>query len=433
MSKLKKILLMVLSLVLVAAMSIGGTVAYLQDEESDVNVMTLGSVYIRQNEEQRVDPAKNGTLTDADIEDFKQAKPIYPYVDVNLNGAMNDDYEEIKFPDGNTYKLFIGDNAIDKLVSVTNTGKSDAYVRTIIALEAPTDKIDLSFNAKNAWKMDKTASSYSIEVDGVKYDLFVCVYNNPLKPGETTPYSLLQIILDGTATNEDAAAYGDTYDVLVLSQAVQTAGFANAQTALNTGFGVVDADSAAEWFKGVLTALPEGIPVATVADVTESVSTITWNDQLGLIPTDPNQQLDVVYKYECPDEALCDPKYDDWYCDFYVSVSEDIDAGQIVLGGNYGTFGWIGFDAPAVSGNTEIALLASAFGGELVGRGAENDPYWTYANIKDLVDTFLCGVAEATGATQSLSGVTFTVNLSLTNPADSSEYYNVNTVTYTFK
>ena len=251
MSKLKKVLLMCTAWVLVAALAIGGTLAYLQAEDSDVNVMTLGNVSIRQNEEQRVDPSRNGTLTDADIEDFKQAKPLLPYVEENMNGAMRDEYEEITFPNGQTNKLFIGDNAIDKLVSVTNTGKTDAYVRSIIALEAPTDKIDLSFNS-TGWAMDKTASSYSIEVDGVKYDLFVCVYKNILKPGETTPYSLLQILLDGTATNEDAAAYGDTYDVLVLSQAIQTAGFADAATALNAGFGVVTADSAAEWFDGTV-------------------------------------------------------------------------------------------------------------------------------------------------------------------------------------
>ena len=252
---MKKILSVALVVVLLAGMAVTGTMAYLQDSDSDVNVMTLGNVSIRQDEEQRVDPSKNGTLTDADIEDFEQAKPLLPYVDENLNNAMGDDYEEITFPNGKTHKLFIGDNAIDKLVSVTNTGKTDAYVRTIVALEAPTDKIDLSFNSTD-WTMDKTASSHSIEVDGVKYDLFVCVYKNVLKPGETTPYSLMQISLDGTATNEDAAAYGDTYDVLVLSQAVQAEGFADAQTALDAAFGDVTAEKAAEWFGGEGFAIP---------------------------------------------------------------------------------------------------------------------------------------------------------------------------------
>ena len=41
--KLKNILLSGLSLVLVAALAIGGTVAYLQDDDGDVNVMTLGA------------------------------------------------------------------------------------------------------------------------------------------------------------------------------------------------------------------------------------------------------------------------------------------------------------------------------------------------------------------------------------------------------
>ena len=51
--KLKNILLSGLSLVLVAALAIGGTVAYLQDSDSDVNVMTLGNVKIEQVEQER--------------------------------------------------------------------------------------------------------------------------------------------------------------------------------------------------------------------------------------------------------------------------------------------------------------------------------------------------------------------------------------------
>ncbi len=259
---MKKFATMAISVALIGAMVAGGSLAYLSDTDSDVNVMTLGNVKIVQNEEQRVEPAKNGALTESDIEAFVQDKPLLPYVDVNLNHAMGDDYEEVTFPDGKTYKLFIGDNAIDKFISVTNTGKSEAYVRTIVALEAPTDKIDLSFNSTD-WKMDKTASSYSIEKDGVKYDLFVCYYKETLKPGETTPYNLMQISLDWTATNEETLAYGDTYEVLALSQAVQTAGFDDvkdaegnviksaAQVALEAGFGEItedNIDKVAEWF-----------------------------------------------------------------------------------------------------------------------------------------------------------------------------------------
>ena len=54
MSKLKKVLLMCTAYVLVAALAIGGTIAYLQDSDSDVNVMTLGNVKIEQHEYERV-------------------------------------------------------------------------------------------------------------------------------------------------------------------------------------------------------------------------------------------------------------------------------------------------------------------------------------------------------------------------------------------
>ena len=51
--KIKKYLLTGLSFVLVAAVAIGGTLAYLTSQDSDVNVMTLGNVDIEQIEQER--------------------------------------------------------------------------------------------------------------------------------------------------------------------------------------------------------------------------------------------------------------------------------------------------------------------------------------------------------------------------------------------
>ena len=48
-------LLLIVSLVLALTMSLGGTLAYLQDSDVDVNVMTLGNVQIEQHEYQRVE------------------------------------------------------------------------------------------------------------------------------------------------------------------------------------------------------------------------------------------------------------------------------------------------------------------------------------------------------------------------------------------
>ena len=70
---MKKIIALVLALVLTVAASVAGTVAYLQAEDSDVNVMTLGNVEIEQIEQQL---SEDGTK----LVPFKQAKPLYPYV-----------------------------------------------------------------------------------------------------------------------------------------------------------------------------------------------------------------------------------------------------------------------------------------------------------------------------------------------------------------
>jgi hypothetical protein len=62
-----------------------------------------------------------------------------------------------------------------------------------------------------------------------------------LPAGETTRPSLLQTLLYKTVTNEDCEAIdgngNGTFDIIVLSQAVQTAGFADASTALEEAFG----------------------------------------------------------------------------------------------------------------------------------------------------------------------------------------------------
>ena len=51
---MKRILAMVISVVLVATMAIGGSLAYLQDSDGRVNTMVMGNVYIEQIEQQRV-------------------------------------------------------------------------------------------------------------------------------------------------------------------------------------------------------------------------------------------------------------------------------------------------------------------------------------------------------------------------------------------
>jgi len=68
---MKKILAMVLSLALVATMAITGSIAYLQDTDEAVNVMTLGNVEIDQIEQEW-----NEDYTA--LQDFTQKSPCIP-------------------------------------------------------------------------------------------------------------------------------------------------------------------------------------------------------------------------------------------------------------------------------------------------------------------------------------------------------------------
>lgn len=253
MSKAKKILLMGVAYVLVAVLAIGGTIAYLQDSDSDVNVMTLGNVSIEQIEQQRVDDNANQTL----LEKFVNDKPLYPAVFEGncINWAPEDEWvvageQAWKVVEDN-------ENVVDKFVTVKNTGKSDAYVRTLIAYEGDAvygpngDYIHIVTNGSNVSPEIAIDFVGYINIKGVDYTVFEYTYSESLAAGKTTVPSLKQVYMNKKADNDVVEYYGETYDILVISQAVQTAGFADAKTALETGFGK-SSESVGEWFSGIM-------------------------------------------------------------------------------------------------------------------------------------------------------------------------------------
>jgi predicted ribosomally synthesized peptide with SipW-like signal peptide len=237
MKNFKKVIIMCLAMVLVAALAIAGTIAYLTDTDSKTNVMTVGSVDIEQIEQEY---NANGELVD-----FTQAKPLMPYVGT-LGWKNTNNY---------AYRSFTMNNVVDKYVSVKNNGKSDAYVRTLIAFEMGemttaewAKAISVSINSATradfagTWSWSAfDADAMVIEVDGHNYALYVATHQNAVKPGETTIPSLLQVYMDKSCDNAEVTKIdgneNGTYDILVFSQAVQAAGFENAKTALDTAFG----------------------------------------------------------------------------------------------------------------------------------------------------------------------------------------------------
>ena len=273
MKKAKKILLTAGAYILTAALAIGGTVAYLQSEDSDVNVMTLGNVKIEQHEYQRAEnvahnageAGKGNGVKEGALVPFKQGQALYPAVPAN--GAATDysaEATDLFYWGDYVYSGTAGNglwndnklsNVMDKMVFVENTGKSDAYFRTIIAFECP-EGMEYSEGADKEFMMNiNGGSTYEwesigyTEIDGVRYLIEVATYQSALKPGNQSHPSLLQVVMTHNATNEDMEKLGDSYDIIVLSQAVQAAGFDGAATALDTAFGDVTEVNAAEWLE----------------------------------------------------------------------------------------------------------------------------------------------------------------------------------------
>ena len=302
--KLKNILLSGLSLVLVAALAIGGTVAYLQDDDGDVNVMTLGNVSIAQHEYERVVDANGNYATDTIdgqtsyvLKDFIQGKPLLPSAVVVSSTPW--DSTTVRMSQVGSYggmQTFLPvTNAQDKFVTVENTGKTDAYIRTLVAIEVGTADPELiSFSNHLTWEDNGIGT---ITIDGNNYYLHEFTYTGGkhlggqhekgiLPAGETAYPSLCQVYIKPEATNEDMVALdgnsNGTLDILVVSQAVQVAGFADAETALDAGFGDITITNH-PWADGVK--IPAVVEDADgLVEALESGKDVVLNDDVKIDP-----------------------------------------------------------------------------------------------------------------------------------------------------
>lgn len=229
----RKILLLAVAVALAAVLAAGGTLAYFTDTDAAKNVLTAGSVSIVQNE------------TDRSGKDFENAQALFP--------VTGEDTEETSWG----VLRASGQNYIDKIITVTNDGRGGTYIRTLFAfqlLEGGADPFDLLYIAHTEGMEGKGIEwiDTPVELDGRTYRAGVFYYKNGshLAPGETTEPSLLQIGLDGDATNAEAELFVD-YNILVVTQASQTPGFSDARTALDAAFGAFETADAAqlqEWF-----------------------------------------------------------------------------------------------------------------------------------------------------------------------------------------
>lgn len=295
----KGLLTKILTLILVAGLSVSagvaGTLAYLKDEANDLNVMTLGNVDIEQHEHQRA--VKDGVfetktidgVTSYVLEEFKNDKPLFPSaINTETWNGWDWDSTVVRMTQVDSYgsmQVFLeASNAQDKFVTVENTGKTDAYIRTFVAIEVGEASPSLIGTSYHQTWSESTIGL--IVVDGINYYVNEYVYkggqlsdgtwrheNGILPAGDTSYPNLSQVYIHSKATNEDMDAIDGNkngkLDILVLSQAIQAEGFETAEKAFAEGFPMGDSNiNLASWFGGVI--------AEHSVDVWDGTSDTTW-------------------------------------------------------------------------------------------------------------------------------------------------------------
>ena len=161
--------------------------------------------------------------------------------------------------------------------------------------------------------------------------------------------------------------------------------------------------------------------VPTIAPVKEAISFTAFDifdDGNG--DTTHNITMN-TYKFVAADfqDAYPVEEYSDWTCDFFVSSDAGVKDGLILVG-NYGTYGWLGFHVPE---SDEPYPPTGLLG--IVSSGGESN--WTYEAICNDVVIFSCGIHDSLNLNQ---GVEVTVDLRMTRP-DKSETITVASVIVT--
>ena len=246
----KKIVSLALAVCLIAIAAVG-TLAYFTDTDNETNTFTVGNVAIDLIEQER---GENGLQT------FTQNKVLMPIV-----GSAQGEKDNYGQP--------VAANYVDKMVTIENTGKSDAYVRAYFAIPAALDDGYETFNAglnvlhfnfgnedgvstydnQWNWKHDGKWNYFETTIDGVAYNVYFADYYQALPAGETTEQFVSGVYLDKSFDCKDGKyyAFGEEVDLSglinadgnltvncpVYAVAVQAAGFDSADAAVTAALG----------------------------------------------------------------------------------------------------------------------------------------------------------------------------------------------------
>ena len=248
---MKKTIAIVALVVLVAAVSVLGTLAYLTDTKTAKNTFTVGNVKIellesslhRENagvangetstSELWSDVAKEGS---GNTSKYKAGDTFYTDAQIEADAA---EYkcDKVKLNPGQSYH---------KMPYVKNTGANAAYIRIRVMIPADLDTAILNSSMYTSTALINQEftmvydNSGTVDRGGIKYNVYTFTRVEPLQPKELTYWNVWGTVhMDADVTNEELDSffgegkpYADgTFPVLVEADAIQADGFANAAEA----------------------------------------------------------------------------------------------------------------------------------------------------------------------------------------------------------
>ena len=111
-------------------------------------------------------------------------------------------------------------------------------------------------------------------------------------------------------------------------------------------------------------------------------------------------------------DEIEDKAYRNWVADFKISFNKDVDADDLKLVGNYGTYGWVEIDlANDVQAGEEVTIMSMYDSTDKI----------TYKQVVQLVKSFQCGIAKVKDSDADFSDLVATVELCLYDN-DNNEY-----------
>lgn len=258
----KKLLAIGLAVAVLAVTIVGMSIAYFTDTDNETNTFTVGNVHIQLNEQERQLNADGSTI----LGNFTQNKPLFPIV-----GSAQGEKDQWGLPTAANY--------VDKVITINNTGASDAFIRAYFASPSALDDGYETFNAgmnilhfnfgnkvvdgnvyttyQNEWKWlddDNNWKYFQTTIGGIDYNVYYADYYQALPAGETTERFVDGLYLDAgvnfddngnmTITRNNETEIVDlggidlrSLNCPVFAIACQAAGFDTAEEAFTAAFG----------------------------------------------------------------------------------------------------------------------------------------------------------------------------------------------------